>query len=313
MGRDLLLQVRSHGYRFEGKALDQPGTIVAVKPGGRAEFRVVRENIAERLYRITGAGIYADTLAAGLSAPIQRPLLNGKAIGQDTAITIPYRGKIYWFWGDTFGPAHMNFNVSGATALPPGRGGLDPDRGVDLDYFVGACGFSRPMLPLDRPGLVWLEGLMIVRYPEGRRRLVATYTRVAKKEPVEERGVAAFDDASNVFRVLAQLPPDRAHRSSHPVRVVEGTRAWWYLYANYRVPDDWNAIQNSRAYETYVCDTLGCAWRPGAQFRDAADEERKLVKDGRLPSGARHFHFIDVNTGRPIDVGMDSIAWNPYR
>src|SRR5262245_2305763 len=56
MGRDLLLQVRSHGYRFERQALDQPGTIVAVKPGGRAEFRIVRENIARSEERRVGKG-----------------------------------------------------------------------------------------------------------------------------------------------------------------------------------------------------------------------------------------------------------------
>jgi hypothetical protein len=313
MGRDVFFQVRSHGYRFDKRAFDEPGIILPVKPGGRAELRMVRENIAERLYRITGAGIYADSVAAGAPVPIRQPLLNGKVTGQDTVIAIPYRGRIYWFWGDTFGPAHMNFNVSGATSLPPGAGGLDPDRGVDLDYFVGHDGFSRPMLPLDRPGPVWLEGLMIVRDPQGRDRLVATYTRVNKTNAVEERGVALFDDNAQVFRVLAQHPPDRGHRSSHPVRVEEGGRAWWYLYPNYRVLDDWNAIQNARAYEGYTCDAKGCAWKPGAGFVDGAEEERKLMAGGKLPAEAMRFPLIDVDTGKPASLSLGSIAWNAYR
>ena len=313
MGQQVLFQVRSHGYRFEGKVFDESGVILAVKPGGSEELLVVRENIAERLYRITGAGIYADTVAAGMPAPIRQPLLNGKVTGQDTAIAIPYRGRIYWFWGDTFGPANMNFNVSGATSVPPGDGGLDPDRGIDLEYFVDRDGFSRPMLPLDRPGPVWLEGLMIVRDPKGRERLVGTYTRTSKKKPVEERGIAVFDDDAQVFRVLAQHPPDREHRSSHPVRVAEHGRAWWYLYPNYRVPDDWNAIQNADAYEAYACDGKDCTWKAGAPFVDGAEEEQKLIASGKLAVEAMRFPFIDVDTGKQGAFAMGSIAWNAYR
>src|SRR5262249_18723580 len=151
-----------------------------------------------------------------------------------------------------------------------------------------------PMLPLARPGLVWLEGLMIVRDAQGRERLVGTYTRGGKKQPVEGRGVAGFDDDAQGFRVLGRHPPEGGHRSSHPVRVVEGSRAWWYLYPTYRVPDDWNAVQNARAYEAYVCNAKGCAWKPGAPFVDGAEEERKLVASGKLPAALMRFPFIDV-------------------
>jgi len=313
MGQSVFFSVRSDGYRFDQKVEDETGVILSVKPGGRAELRIVRENIAERLYRITGAGIYADSVAAGVPVPIRRPLLNGKVTGQDTVLAIPYRGRIYWFWGDTSGLATANFNASGATSGLQGSGGLDPDRGVDLEYFVDSHGFSRPMLPLDRPGLVWLEGLMIVRDPEGRERLVATYTRVGKRKPVEERGVAVFDDSAQVFRVLAQHPPDRGNRSSHPVRVVEGGRAWWYLYPNYRVPDDWSAIQDAGAYEAYACDAKGCAWKPGAPFIDGAKDERKLIAEGKLRVEDARFPFVDVDTNQPGNFGMGSIEWNAYR
>jgi len=66
MGQKLLFEVHSHGYHFERKAFDEPGVILTVKPGGRVEHRIARDNIAERLYRITGAGIYADSVMAGL-------------------------------------------------------------------------------------------------------------------------------------------------------------------------------------------------------------------------------------------------------
>ena len=315
-GRDVLLEVHSDGYAFDEQVFDGPGKIVRVQSGGRTQIRIRRENIAERLYRITGAGIYADSVAVGMPVPIKNPLLNGNVTGQDTVIAIPYNGRIYWFWGDTFGPADANFRVSGATSALPGAGGLDPDVGIDLTYFVNESGFTKEMFPIDRPGVVWLEGLMLVRDPSGQERLVATYVRERGLEAAEERGVAVFDDAARVFRVLAQFPSTRPARSSHPARVMNGGRAYWYLYPNYRVPDDWKAIQDAGAYESYTCekaeDTIRCRWKPNAAFLDGPDEQ-KLIEKGLLPREAALFPFIDVDTRRPGNFGMGSVAWNAYR
>ena len=290
MGRDVFFQIHSHGYTFEEKGVvDGPGKKLRVEAGGRARLLIRRDNIAERLYRITGAGIYADSVEAGIAAPLKEPLLNGKVTGQDTAVAIPYRGRIYWFWGDTNGPANWNFNVAGATSDPKD----DPDRAVNLNYFVDASGFAKKMFPLDRPGPVWIEGLMTVRDLAGRERLVATYTRVKDLSTMAERGIAVFDDDAKEFRVLAQFAGKRGHRSSHPVRVVEGDRAWWYLYPRYRVPDEWNAVQLEGAYEAYMCEPAGapCEWKAGAPFKPLGDVGSMAWNEYRkkwvLISGAR--------------------------
>ena len=61
--------------------------------------------IAERLYRLTGEGIYRDSMLAGLPVPTRTPMLgNGQVLGQDTAVAVPYAGKLFWIWGDTIGP-----------------------------------------------------------------------------------------------------------------------------------------------------------------------------------------------------------------
>jgi len=65
-----------------------------------------------------GQGIYRDSVLLGLRAPLQQPLLNGQVLGQDTVIVTPYRGKLYWFWGDTDRASYPlgNFGASGATS-----------------------------------------------------------------------------------------------------------------------------------------------------------------------------------------------------
>jgi hypothetical protein len=254
-----------------------------IEAGKHVDWKIRRINLAERLYRLTGAGIYRDTLLAGLRAPLAQPMLNGKVLGQDTAVALPYDNKLFWCWGDTTYPAGFNFAVSCATSEMPGRGGLPPSAGINFNYFLDPEGAARRMLPLDRRGLVWIEGMFTVNDATGRPRLIATYTRQNGLKPPDERGVAVFDDAAGIFRVLTdRLPKERYHKSSHPRRIVVDGKAWWYLYPHERVPDEWNAIQNPAAYETLKFDH-------------------------------NRFRLLDADTGKETGARPSSFAWNDYR
>src|SRR5438105_3879297 len=118
MGREVFFHVKSHGYEFPKDGFGYRGVRLNVSEGGAATLKIHRLNIAERLYRITGEGIYRDTLLLGEKPPIKNPLINGLVSGQDSVMAIPYRGKIYWFWGDTNRPGYPlgNFGTSGATS-----------------------------------------------------------------------------------------------------------------------------------------------------------------------------------------------------
>src|SRR5687767_10597306 len=96
MGQELFFNVASHGYEFAKDGFGIAGTRVVPKPGESAKLKIKRINIAERLYRCTGQGIYRDTVLLGRKAPIDQPLLNAQVMGQDSVIALPYRDKIYW-------------------------------------------------------------------------------------------------------------------------------------------------------------------------------------------------------------------------
>jgi hypothetical protein len=157
LGREVYFHVSGHGYEHAADGFNYRGVALRAEPGGRAEIRVRRVNIAERLYRVTGGGIYRDSLLLGEQAPTSQPALNGLVCGQDSVLTAPYRGRIFWFWGDTARPSYPlgNFQVAGATSRLPGDGGLRPDVGVDLEYFVDARGFAREMAPIPGEGPTW--------------------------------------------------------------------------------------------------------------------------------------------------------------
>ncbi len=127
-GARVFFHVSSHGYEFPQDGFGYRGKALKVRAGESAQLKIHRINIAERLYRVTGGGIYRDSALLGRPAPIRAPLLNARVLGSDSVVNAVYRGKIYWFWGDTNRPGYPlgNFNVPGATSLLPSEGGLDP-------------------------------------------------------------------------------------------------------------------------------------------------------------------------------------------
>ena len=55
----------------------------------------------ERLCRLTGEGRYRDTLLLGLKPPLAESANPGMVAGQDSVQAVPYKGQIFWYWGDT--------------------------------------------------------------------------------------------------------------------------------------------------------------------------------------------------------------------
>ncbi len=248
--RTVFVEVAGHGYEFPDKTIMGRGVNLTVAAGGRAELKVRRTMIAERLYRLTGEGIYRDSVLAGLPTPTRGPMLgDGQVLGQDTAVAIPYAGKLFWIWGDTIGPAFWNFSVTAATSELPGRGGLDPSVGVEYRYFA-ENGRAKAMLPLKETGLVWIEGMFTARDSAGHERLLATYTRQDGLKPPLECGVAVYEDARQIFEPWKRLPCQKeSHHSSHPILYRDGEREYWYLYPWLRVPNEWDAIGDPARWE----------------------------------------------------------------
>lgn len=328
-GREVFLHVASPGYAFPKDSFGYEGTRIRAKRGGQTKLKVHRTQIAERLYRVTGAGIYRDTVLLGERAPLREPLLNAQVTGQDTVIVAPYRGKLYWFWGDTdrIGYPLGNFAASGAVSEFPGKGGLDPSLGVDLLYFRNAEGFSRPMCPGLGKGLHWIEGVMTVRDDGGEERLVARVSSQEGLKPAYAWHLMVFEDRASEFRKTVTWDLQDGHDSSHPFRGWVSGREYLFLYPNFRVPADLRSLANLSAYEAFTCvvgeagaatidrDAAGAArfaWRVGGKRFDHG-RQRALIRDGRLREEDRWGRLFDVASGAPVPAGRGSVCWNEYR
>ena len=337
MDTDVFFWVQSHGYTFPSDAFGYRGTKLHVKAGASATLEMQRVNLAERLYRITGEGIYRDTVLLGEKPPTQMPLLNGQVTGQDTVEVVPYKGKLYWFWGDTSRPAYPlgNFATSGATSLLPDKGGLDPTNGIDLAYFVNGEGFCRAMAPLPDPGVVWIDSLMTVPDASGQESLLCRYERLKGLGTPLERGLMRFNDKTQTFERLTKFDlANPLYPQGHPFRhTVDGAEYLYFPtpYPNLRVKAALPELETPSHYEAYTPLVAGSrfagtdsrlerdasgklvwAWK-----RDTAPlsppQQSMLVKVGKMRMDESPFALRDLNTGKDVEAQGGSVYWNAYR
>ncbi|MBI1369560.1 MAG: hypothetical protein GC162_13010 [Planctomycetes bacterium] len=281
LGTKVYFTIASHGYACPADGFHMRGVALDTS-GGEATIKLRRLNIAQRLYRVTGQGIYAESLKLGRDAPIDN---NGRVMGQDSVQTAIYHDRIYWFWGDTNRPEYPlgQFSTSGATSEMPPK--IDPSSGVNLQYFTDKTGFSRPMIPLGKPGVVWIDGVVTVPDKDGRERLVCHYSRRKSLAEELEQGVAVFDDESEVFKPVVELPLDaKLHPRGHAFIVTEGDAKFIYFAdptAKVRVRATYEAMIDPAAYEA-------------------------------IPGGDDPM-TTDAATGKPVKLHAGSICWNAYR
>lgn len=335
MGKDVFFHVSSHGYEYPKDGFGYRGKALSVTPGGSAKLAIRRVNLAERLYRVTGGGIYRDSVLVGAKVPLKEPVLNGLVLGSDSVLNAAYRGKVYWFWGDTTRAAYPlgNYHVSGATSALPARGGLDPEAGIDLAYFVDAKGFARETAHMPGKGPTWLTALVPLKDGDGRERLYASYVKVEEPLKVYARGLAVFDDDKEQFEPLAEVDMKaRVFPSGHAFRHTEDETEYVYFAHPFpltRVRATAEHFRRVEGYETYTCLKEGSrlddpkpdrdaqgrpryAWRKNTPAMGPA-EEAKLVAAGRLKAEERRWLLRDRDTGKAVVPHAGSVYWNDYR
>jgi hypothetical protein len=329
--------ISAHGYEFPADGFGMRGVALEPSPGGSARLKIHRINIAQRLYRITGQGVYRDSILLGRKPPIAEPLLNAKVTGQDGVINAIYRGKLYWFYGDTLRLSYPlgNYAMTGATTDLPEQ--IDPDRGFSLRYFSRKDGFVRSMAPVAGEGVVWLTGLVVLPDASGRQRMLAYFQRRRGMGPVLENGFMIYNDEKEQFEKLKTVAIDPVMYPQIYSSLVRHDDGTGYLYFNspypaVRVRADWKSYLALSTYEGYTC------LKPGTRFggkdrvqldRDGSgklvwawkrdtpplkpQDQQDLVRAGKIKREESPFRLQDADSGRPIVLNSCSCFWNEYR
>jgi hypothetical protein len=335
MGEDVFFHVSSPGYEFPKDGFGNRGKTVKAIAGGSAELKIDRVNIAERLYRVTGADIYGDSVLVGQPTPLKKPTLNARVVGQDTAFSTVFGDRLFWFWGDTARPSHPlgNFQTTGATSLLPEHGGLEPDRGIDLTYFTRDDGFVKPMAPMPGPGPTWIDGLVTIKDQSGQERMFAAYAKIRGTTEPYERGLLEFNSDREQFEKVAAIPLDAPVRpGGHPFHVTDQGTDYIYFAMPFplvRVRAEAESIKDLNRYEAYTCLVEGTRPRDGRLDRGADGalryswkkntapvgprEQRRLIDSGRIKGDEALLQLQDSETGKPVVAHSGSVNWNPFR
>jgi hypothetical protein len=338
MDQKVFFTVTSHGYDFPKDFFGYRGIALDIKPGGGAKLQMKRVNIAERLYRITGQGIYRDSVLLGRSVPIKEPLLNAQVSGQDSVFARVYNGKIRWFWGDTNRPAYPLglFAVAGATSPLPADGGLDPATGVNLTYFAGPDGFARKMAPLfDQPHPLWIDALVTLKDDAGKERMIAQYSLMKSLGERIARGLVVYNDQTDTLEKLKEFdlsipvgPHGQAFRTT-----VDGQEYFYFCapYPSIRVKADWKSVQDPAQYEAFTPLAAGAkfdaekteldrdaagkllfSWKKNTPIITPA-EQIELVKLGVMKRAESPQRLVSADDGSEIQLHGGSVNWNEYR
>jgi hypothetical protein len=331
IGQKVYFHIRSHGYEYPADGFGYRGKALELKAGGVAELRLKRLNIAERLYRVTGGGIYRDSVVAGLKPPLDEPLLNAQVFGSDSVVNGVYHGRVFWFWGDTNRASYPlgNFHVPGAVS----NASVNADAALNLTYFTDKTGFAKKTCEMPGEGPTWIGGLTVLRGTDDRERMFASYAKIKGFLTAYERGIVEWDDGENLWRKTKTIPLDGPLRpDGHTFLHREGGVEYVYFATPYpltRVRAEVNAYLDVDQYESYTCLNEGSSIKTPVFDRDDAGrlryswkrntpsvgpgEQAEFVKQKQVAEGELLLKLRDVESGKPVLAHGGSVNWNAFR
>lgn len=237
LGQSVYFVVLSDGYAVNSTLPNtpksEPGVLLDTTPGGRATITLLRTQPGQRMYRMSGGGIYRDSVLVGAGAPIPDPLIGAaNVLGQDSLQAAVYKGKAYYFFGDTECPAgprdtdcqHYGRYTTGATSCVPNvdagcsippplhyfasnstrdDGGMAPNGRPNVASLRqwNPHGFAHPKPMLPGPLLnesTWVKSVAVVR-DNGTERMFATYVCPSSNGA---QGIAQWDDGTESFKPI---------------------------------------------------------------------------------------------------------------
>lgn len=332
MDREVFFQITSPGYEYPADGFGNRGLKLRPQAGQTATIRLSRTQIAERLCRITGEGIFRDSELLGFRPAGKRIASNALSLGQDSVQAVPYRGAIFWLWGDTnFANYPLgNFRTTAATSPLP-RIDANGTPQFALTYFVEPNVYAEAspsqaadatriagMLFDDQPGAVWLWGLMNLKDDRGEDSLLAHYSRHLSLADVAEHGLARFNDASGRFEKVKPLALSESWRfpRGNAARVTADGDEYFYFaepYFTTRVQADWKSVTDPLAYEALAFDARQQAYVWQSQNPPVtAEEERKLIAQSQLPPERALFQIHEAANGTLIEIHRASICHNRF-
>lgn len=315
MDREVWFYVSGPGYEWKKDGFGFAGIRPMPKSGETFTVKLQRNNVAERVGRLTGQGQYNASELLGLPLPL--PNINPSGVmGQDSVQAVPYKDKIFWLWGDTNMPNYPLGNYHTTCATTPRD--TDPEKGIAFQYYMDEKEPKRlrKMMPMEGPGAVWLFGLLTVKDENGKEVLLAHYGRHEGLKPPSEHGIARFDDETQTFKSAVKLEMSNEWRymQGHAVLAEDGYYYFSSPLPHTRVRATLADLLDPAKYEALWFDPEKREWKWQKEHPPTNQEaEQILLKQEKMKVEQARFDIRDAATNAPVLFHNASVQWNPWR
>ena len=288
MERETFFSVIGHGYEVKADGFGIRGVRLTPKPGATLKVEVERRNIAKRLGRLTGGGLFAESEKTGRA---EHGFESG-ALGCDSVQNAVHRGQMFWLWGDTTLPHYPLgvFDMTGAVTPVQPLKSFEPPLRLSFEYFKDDKDRPRGLAKMPGEGPTWLSGFQGLPDKNGTPRLVASYIKVRNHLEAYESGLCVWNETTSAFdrhRVLwtktdaaPKMPP---MPDGHPSLWKDADGREWVHFGN--------PLPNLRFPATFE------AWDDAKTWEILTPQET----------------LTDAAGGPPVKPHTGHIAWNAFR
>lgn len=286
--RETWFEVIGHGYEVAKDGFGYRGVRLRPQAGVTLRVEVTRTCVAQRLGRITGAGLFAESQKLGQDLAWRESGI----VGCDSVQNAVYRGRLFWLWGDTSVGAYplgIFHATAASTAIQP-LASLIPPLRLPLDYVTDGEGVPRAVARMAGDGPTWVTGCVSLPDHTGTARLVGSYVKIRPPMDAYQWGLCVWNDAAATFESLrliwsqsATAPKPPPLPEGHAVAWADAQGKQWLLFGN--------------PLPTLRCPATFEAWQDSAQW-EVLTPQASLAAAG---------------DGKPVKPHSGSCAWNPWR
>jgi hypothetical protein len=287
LDREVWFHVKGHGYEVKKDGFGFHGVRVTPKAGGKLRIEVERKNVAKRLGRLTGAGMFAESGKLGIKAPLPET----GVFGCDSVLMTKHGSKLFWLWGDTSMPNYplgVFDSTAALTDLQPLKK-FEPPIAMPYKHFRDDKGKPRGVAKMPGDGPTWLGGMASVPDKEGTLQLVALYSKIKGHLDEYEVGLCRWEEKEQSFQKVQAMWKDGDGKKpslllrGHPFAWSDPAGKKWLLFGD--------PFPEARCEATYE------SW-----------SDPKTWEKIEAPAAPR-----SAEDGSEVKPHRGSVVWSPFR
>ncbi|MBB3206069.1 hypothetical protein FHS27_001877 [Rhodopirellula rubra] len=269
MNTETWFSISGHGYGVKPDGFGYMGVRLTPQPGKSHVIEVKRQLPAQRLGRVTGTGLFAESQKCGEHLD----WTDQNILGCDSVQNATWGDRKFWLWGDTTlaGYPLGRYHTTGATTSPRPFLKLVPPIELRYNYFTDPQNIPRNIAQMPGQGPTWLFGLVNLTDRHGRERLGATYSKIEGMLTEYEKGLCSwnqelqqFEHFKTIWTKDAEHPLAPLMPHGHAIHYTDPDHQNWILFGapfprlrcratfeDWASPGKWETIDANNAVEVH--------------------------------------------------------------